>query len=273
MTDVHFTVLGASGYVGSHLVAYLRSCGYAVWAPAKGDTEIFARPLGRVFYCVGLTADFRTRPFETVEAHIGFLADVLQRAQFDALLYLSSTRVYMGGISTHEDAPLTVRPADPSYLYNLSKLAGESLCHACNKQGVRVVRLSNVVGSGMESQSGNFIASLLSEARTGKILLRSDLESAKDYIHIDDVVKGLLLVSLNGSAGIYNLASGENTTHKHWMAWMRQYQGCSFSVELNAPLQYFPVIDVGRLQKDIGFYARTVLNSGEISIKKQRKNI
>lgn len=261
-----FTVLGASGYVGTRLVGYLRSCGYAVWAPARGDAEIFSRPLGHVFYCIGLTADFRTHPFETVEAHIGFLADVLQHAQFDSLLYLSSTRVYMGGVSTSEDARLSVQPEDSSYLYNLSKLTGESLCHARGRPGVRVVRLSNVVGPDMESSSGNFIASLLSDARTGHVLLRSSLDSAKDYIHIDDVVKGLLLVSLKGCSSVYNLASGKNTTHREWMDWIVQHVECSFSVELDAPLQYFPVINAEKLDKEFGFCARFLLDFRMVSI-------
>ena len=169
-----FTVLGASGYIGSRLVAHLQAQGHTVWAPTRGDTEVFTRPLGHVIYCVGLTADFRTRPFDTVDAHVGLLAEVLRRAQFDSLLYLSSTRVYMGAASTHEDAPLSVLPGDPSYLYNLTKLTGESLCHACGRPGVRVARLSNVVGPGMDSASGNLVADLLRQARQGHIVLRSD---------------------------------------------------------------------------------------------------
>lgn len=263
-----FTVLGASGYVGSHLVAHLRSCGYPVWAPARGDVEIFSRPLGHVFYCVGLTADFRTRPFETVEAHVGFLADVLQRAQFESLLYLSSTRVYMGGSSTQEDAPLTVCPAEPAHLYNLSKLAGESLCHASGRPGVRVVRLSNVVGPDMEPTSGNFIASLLNGARMGHIFLQSSLESTKDYIHVNDVMEGLFLIAVKGCSSTYNLASGKNTTHKEWMHWMVQNIGCDFSVELNAQVQHFPEIEVGKMEKEFGFCARSELDFRTVSIKK-----
>lgn len=263
-----FTVLGASGYVGRHLVAHLRSCGYAVWAPARGDAEIFSRPLGHVFYCVGLTADFRTRPFDTVEAHISFLAEVLQRTHFDSLLYLSSTRVYLGCSSTQEDVFLTVNPAEPSYLYNLSKLAGESLCHNSGRSRVRVVRLSNVVGPDMEAANGNFIAMLLSEARKGHIFLQSAMESTKDYIHIDDVVRGLLLIVLNGCVGVYNLASGNNITNREWMDWMEQHEKCSFSVEMNAPQQSFPLIEMGRMKLEFGFVARSVLDFSAISVEK-----
>lgn len=163
-----FTVLGASGYIGSRVVRHLRAEGHAVWAPERGDSSILNRPLGHVLYCVGLTGDFRNRPFDTVQAHVGLLAEILRHANFESLLYLSSTRVYQGAERTDEDAPLTVVPGTPSDLYNLTKLTGESLCHCSGREGVRVVRLSNVVGEGMDPASGNFIATLLQDARSGR---------------------------------------------------------------------------------------------------------
>ena len=43
-----FTVLGASGYIGSRLVAHLQAQGHSVWSPARGAAEVFTRPLGHV---------------------------------------------------------------------------------------------------------------------------------------------------------------------------------------------------------------------------------
>lgn len=254
-----FTVLGASGYIGRHLVAHLRAQGHTVWAPERGDAQVFGRPLGHVFYCVGLTADFRTRPFDTVDAHVVLLSEVLRRAQFDSLLYLSSTRVYMGAASTEEDAPLTVLPGDPSYLYNLTKLTGESLCHASGRAGVRVARLSNVVGPGMDECSGNLVADLVRQARQGVMVLRSHPSSVKDYIHVEDVVQWLLFIALGGKFATYNVASGVQTTHAQWLAWLQVRTGCTVQVTESAPLQHFPPIDVQRLQMEWGVLPRTVL--------------
>jgi nucleoside-diphosphate-sugar epimerase len=253
-----FTVLGASGYIGSRLVAYLRGQGHSVRAPARGDAEVFSQPLGHVLYCVGLTADFRTRPFDTIEAHVGLLADVLRRAQFDSLLYLSSTRVYMGAARTDEDAPLSVVPGDPSYLYNLSKLTGESLCHASGRSGVRVARLSNVVGPGMDAHSGNLVADLVRQAQQGAMLLRSHLDSAKDYIHVDDVVHWLPRIALSGRSVTYNIASGKQTTHGQWLQWLGDRYGSSFEVQEGAPLQRFAPTSVARLHEEFGVVARPV---------------
>lgn len=263
MTGTLFTVLGASGYIGSRLVAHLQAQGHAVWAPARGDAEVFVRPLGHVMYCVGLTADFRSRPFDTVQAHVGLLADVLRRAQFDSLLYLSSTRVYMGATATNEDASLTVVPGDPSCLYNLTKLTGESLCHASGRAGVRVARLSNVVGPGMDAASGNLVADLLHQARHGKVTLRSDPRSAKDYIHVADVLDWLPRITLQGRSTVYNVASGRQTTHAQWLEWLGAHYASRIEIQKNAPLQSFPPINITRLASEFAVAARTVWNLTE----------
>lgn len=258
-----FTVLGATGYIGSRLAAHLRAQGHTVWTPTRGDAGVFTRPLGHVMYCVGLTADFRTRPFDTVDAHVGLLAEVLRRAQFDSLLYLSSTRVYMGATRTDEDAPLTVLPGDPSYLYNLTKLTGESLCHASGRAGVRVARLSNVVGPGMDAASGNLVADLLHQAQQGHIVLRSDPQSAKDYLHVDDLLDWLPRIALEGRAAAYNVASGEQTTHREWLDWLASTHAATVVVAERAPWQSFAPIDVTRLRNEFGWKPRRILVDGE----------
>lgn len=251
-----FTVLGASGYIGSRLVERLRADGHTVWAPARGDGRVLSAPLGHVLYCIGLTGDFRARPFDTADAHVTFLAQVLQRTQFDSLLYLSSTRVYQGAVRTDEGAPLTVQPGDPSYLYNLTKLTGESLCHASGRSHVRVARLSNVVGPGMDAASGNLVADLLHQARNGHVVLRSSLQSAKDYIHIDDVAQVLPRIALAGRAVTYNVASGFQTTHAQWLDWLVACTGCGVTVQPEAPWHGFPPINTERLRSEFGLTPR-----------------
>ena len=139
-----FTVIGASGFIGSHLLAHLQSQGAECFAPRRGERENFGRELGHVIYCAGLTADFREHPFDAVEARdIVYLIEILRSATFDSLLYLSSTRVYAGAAGTGENVRLAVSSLDPDQLYNLSKLTGESVCFATRRGQVRVVRLSN----------------------------------------------------------------------------------------------------------------------------------
>ena len=99
------------------------------------------------------------------------LSEVLQYAHFDSLLYLSSKWVP----PRQEDAFFRCNRAT---LPTLQPCQARSVSSRC-PGAVCVVRLSNVVGSDMESSNGNFIASLLSEARTGHVVLRKDLESSR----------------------------------------------------------------------------------------------
>ena len=41
----HFTVLGANGFIGSHLVRHLGSLGHTVFAPGRNDRSLHAQPL------------------------------------------------------------------------------------------------------------------------------------------------------------------------------------------------------------------------------------
>ena len=140
------TLIGGHGFIGSHLLEELKKTHWDVLVSEKNDPRLLTEELGHVFYCAGLTADFRQRPFDTVHAHVSDVASILQKSAFKSLTYLSSTRVYSGAISTKEDAVLQVNPTDANDLYNLSKLMGESICLQSGKN-VRVVRLSNVYGS------------------------------------------------------------------------------------------------------------------------------
>lgn len=247
-----FTVLGATGVIGRHLVHVLCNAGKEVYAPTRDDEKMWCKPLGHVIYAIGLTADFRQRPFETVEAHVSLLARVLQGADFESLLYLSSTRVYSGATSSHEGALLRVQPDNPSDLYNLSKLMGESLCHATQRASVRIARLSNVVGD-QEVGSDNFLPTLMREARAGRIVLRSAPSSAKDYIHIDDVAALLPRIATLGRERIYNVASGIQVSHAEWTEQLARITGCAVEYQKDAPPQGFIPIDNRRLTQEFSF--------------------
>lgn len=248
-----FTVLGASGSIGSCLQRSLEASGVDVYAPGRDDEGMFDRPLGRVVYCVGLTADFRTRPLETVEAHVGLLREVLERADFDSLLYLSSARVYRGLERGEEDAPLSVRPGDPDDLYNVSKLLGEAVCLAARPE-TKVARLSNVVGPGARSPS--FARSLLETGRDGgEIRVETHPDSAKDYVDIRDVV-ALLPRLFDGRHRIYNVASGRQTTHRELAETIASLTGASVTWAQGATETSFPPVSIERISGEFGFAAR-----------------
>jgi nucleoside-diphosphate-sugar epimerase len=251
MAQMKATVFGANGFVGRALASYLRGKGYDVREVVRGDATWRGADLGHAFYCIGLTADFRSRPFETIEAHCGFLKEVLSGARFSSFVYLSSTRVYARASSTDEAAAIPVIPGDPDDLYNISKLMGESACLGSGLSNARVARLSNVFGEDLESQ--NFLTSVLSDAAQRKAVhLRTSLASEKDYVWIGDVVRALEAIAREGSDPITNVAYGRNTTHGEIMEAVAAATGATISVVPDAPTVRFPEIATQRLDRLIG---------------------
>jgi len=253
------TVLGGTGYVGKNLVSYLRSLGHDVTVPERNRPNISSQVAGHVFYCIGMTADFRTRPFDTVRGHVSLLSDVLEHGEFDSLLYLSSTRIYQGNHDGHEDSGLVVNPLATSDLYNISKIMGESLCVSSGRANVRIARLSNVVGRQVP-QSDNFLPTLSREARAGKITLQTAKTSVKDYIHIDDVVGLLARIAFDGRETVYNVASGMNVMHSEIIDRLAALTQCMVEVLPDAPVIAFPQIQIQRIVKEFGFSPRSVLS-------------
>ena len=252
-------VFGAHGFIGGHLSRRLQEQGWDVLALSRGDERWRGRRLGHVFYCAGLTADFRTRPFETIDAHISFAAEVLRAADFDSFLYCSSTRVYAGCERAVETARLSVDPADPGDLYNLSKLMGEAACLALPRPEVRVARLSNVFGD--DPTSDNFLNSVLCAAvRDGRVVLQSDPGSSKDYVAVEDAAEAMVRIALHGAERLYNVAAGRNTSHGEILASLRAATGCRIETPAGETPQVFAAIAVERLKALGGWAPADVLD-------------
>lgn len=252
-----YTVIGASGFIGGNLTSYLRSLGHQVNTPPRGDVH-HNEHLGRVVYCAGVTADFRTRPFDTVEAHVSLLARYLEHGNFDSFLYLSSSRIYMKSPGGEEKQDIIVNPNDPSDLYNISKAMGEALLLSSGPGNVKVARISNVLGP--DASSSNFVMDLCRQSLTGHIALQTALSSSKDYIHVDDLVRYLHLLSSESARSLYNVASGTNITHRAIVEKIVEFTGCGFSVESSAPEIDQPRIDASALHAEFGLPQRDPLD-------------
>lgn len=247
------TVIGANGFVGSHLTAKLQSLDYEVYCPERSDPAVYSQPLGHLFYCAGITADFRSRPYDVVEAHTGYISRLLQHADFQSLLYLSTTRLYQHSARTNEEANLTVNSNHREDIYALSKLLGESVCLCSNRANVRVARLSNVVGD--DFRSSNFIYSVMKDIMAqGSVTLQSTLDSEKDYVLVQDVVDVLIQIALSGNHFIYNVASGVNLTNQQLVDAWRKVRPFEYRISPSAVRFYFEPIEIQRIRSEFGFH-------------------
>lgn len=242
------TVIGAQGYIGSRLTARLKAAGREVYAPQRGDAQLFQQDLGRVFYCAGLTGDFDARPFDTVEAHVGLLTDVLRAKRFEQIIYLSSTRVYdsLGAAGGREDDRLMFDPTAARNVYDLSKALGENLVLARSSGRGAVARLSNVVDP--EDEAGGFLSNLVSRARVQRdIALDSSPDAVRDYVHVEDVLAALEALEVNDARGIYNVAAGRNVSNAD-LAKLMAEAGWTLSLTGPRSTPDAPRIDVRRLR-------------------------
>lgn len=250
------TVLGASGFIGSHLTDYLKQNNDEVFAPEKGDETIFSKHLGDVVYAIGITSDFRERPLACVDAHVCFLRRLIQEGSFNSLTYLSSTRVYGAGKNTTEKSELTVNPNRLDDIYNISKLMGESIIIHSGRPYMKVVRLSNVLGENQNPDT--FLAQLLHEGfTTGSVTFHQALDSAKDYIYIHDAVFFLRQIAKLSESGIYNLAAGETISNADIADYMESILGFETKVADNAPTRSFTTINIDKIVKIFGVKPRS----------------
>ena len=268
LKDTRATVIGGHGFIGSALARQLSQEGWDCWVPEREAVwPNSERPLGHVFYCAGLTADYYQRPAHTVEAHVGLLARVLQSARYTSLVYLSSTRVYDGmatdsttSVLATEDASFCVNPQQPRHFYDLTKLTGESLCLALGAGRARVARLACVYNNA--SDADGFLPGLLAQvARAphgGTVQVTSSPHFARDYVHVGDVVRALVDIATHGTASAYNVASGENLRNDELAALMEVHTGRRIAFTLDQAVPAPVQVSVERLRKAFGWSPHTV---------------
>lgn len=252
-----FAVFGATGFVGSRLVARLEATGHAVARITRANWPEPGTDLGHVIFTIGMTADFREKPFETVDAQVQKLHAALHDYTYESFLYLSSTRVYRQQADTSEGAALALNPNNPDDLYNATKIAGESLCLTLKNPAIRVARLSNLFGVPAPSQS--FLAAVLAEARrTGRVTFRTAPEAEKDYLDVESAASALIAIALSGRERLYNVASGVNVSNGA-LAETLASLGIACHFELGAPAMRFSPLSVERLAREFGHAPRSLL--------------
>lgn len=256
------TVLGAKGFVGAALVKRLESSGWQCWTPDRLQPwPCKDRSLGVVFYCAGLTADYLVRPFDTMDAHVCTLSRVLQSQHFERLIYLSSTRLYDSlnhEVLGSEYESVRVHSENPRHLYDISKLAGEALCHAVGSGRTRIARLACVYRD--QEDPDGFLGGLLRQVKAcskgDKIQLDSSPHIMRDYVHLDDVIDALEMMAISGDHFIYNIASGTNVRNMDLARLIAKHTGrlVEFGRD-DRPLDV-SVVDAARVRDELGVRLR-----------------
>jgi len=253
------TVLGASGFVGSHLVAELDRAGMAYRAPERNE-PLDSAGLGDVVYCAGITTDLGRRPLDVVASHVGHLESVLRTGRgVSSVVYLSSTRLYRGRGAAVEDSVLELDPANPDRLYDVSKAMGEALALSSGIPAL-VLRLAHVFG--INPASKNFLPSLLRDAvNRGEVTLQTSLESTRNYVGVDDVARSIVALVRAGATGIFNIAGTRAVSHGELTGRLSEITGCAVRVTEGAPTETAPDISIARVSAAIDYAPEPVLDA------------
>lgn len=266
MTVKIATVIGGRGFIGSALTAELEAQGWLCQIVGRGDSPLQYSKLGVVFYCAGHTADYLKDPAATVTSHITVLADILFAREFEKLVYCSSTRLYDDlppSQLADESAILPIDALKPRHFYDLTKLTGESLCHVATQSGVHVVRLSSVYSEAVGSDG--FLGPLLRLAGVAKkgdaIEVASSPNISRDYIHLSDVVHGLIAIAEMGLSPVYNLASGVSLRNADLAQILKKRIDIELIFTDNQRARAYAQIDISLLQQELGVFPSTVETS------------
>lgn len=255
------TIIGGSGFLGAQVLKEFELAGYRCHVPSRDQIpSLKGKQLGVVLFCAGYgRCESVEEKAKVVDGNFNLLSWIMQNCSYERLVYVSSTRIYMGQENTNEDSDCLIGNSDSRKLFNLSKLAAEELCKSDER--CFVVRPSNIYGTALSSPL--FLPSIARDAIKNKLVrMFVSPDYSKDYVSVVDVATGML--SLAGAEEplykIYNVASGENVSAGQIAESLVSSTNCDIEWIENGNDDYFPVTDIRRIKSEFGFSPSSVLD-------------
>jgi UDP-glucose 4-epimerase len=239
-------VIGASGFIGSHLTEELVKNGTVVVAiddlSTPGYTSFeawmnestlkFVRgsaldlPLLRkyftgadyVFHQAFIPNPSGQNNLPNYESNSQAILNVLQAARDTSVkkvVFASSSAVYGNDPEIPKREDMNISPQSP---YGVIKFIGEQYCLAFTRfHGLPTVNLRyfNVYGprQRLESQLATAIPRFIHHVKKGlPPVIYGDGEQTRDFVFVKDVVSANILAAKSDAAGIYNIGSGISVT-------------------------------------------------------------
>lgn len=155
------------------------------------------------------------------------------------IVLISSIGVYGSEEDGYEDLYTEVNSPKTESIYSSTKVTTESLGLAFAKEfkvPTLIVRLSNVYGP--NQPQGALIPDLLSQMREPNASIAMGSSTPiKDFIHIDDVLSGLISLITTKNIGIgeiFNLCSGEKCSVKKILEQLVEYTKFRGTIEIDS---------------------------------------
>ncbi len=294
-------VLGANGFIGSHLVDALikdghqvrcfdryKSSNYTFQSHPSKDIEIFRgdflnrsnlsdalNGIDYVFHFISTTnpktAD--SDPLIDIETNVKMSVELFHlcvERSVKKVLFASTGGAIYGDQATseplHEDLPS--RPVSP---YAIGKLTIEHyLRYFGKKHGLdyMVYRISNPYGPRQNTLSGQGVISIfLDLIRQGKpVPVFGDGNMVRDYIYVDDIITRIVKTfSLPSKEHIYNLGAGRGYSVNEIIDGIERVVGKAIHKEfVGVPATFVEkvVLNTERFEKEFGRFILTPLEDG-----------
>lgn len=215
MIEGPILVTGSSGFIGQALCQDLKSRGVPIRefdlnGPFSQDIRYAKTVEDAVMGCRGIVHLAAMTRVETCEkdkygcwlANVNGTQNLVMAANKQStppwMVFASSREVY--GAAGNPQFPVTeTNGYCPINTYGLSKMAGELIVQD-SELPTAILRLANVYGSKFDL-SARVIPTLLRRAREGLPLLIDNPDHVLDFVHIDDVVRGIVLAMQHLSDG------------------------------------------------------------------------
>lgn len=290
-------VIGANGFIGSHLVDALVGAGHDVTAfdrfsssaptfdatnarilpgefLSRSDLEEAVRGQDMVFHFLSTTTpataesdptlDIRTNVAQTVE-----LLESCVSAGVGRFVFASTGGAIYGqqgkAVYSETDRALPISP------YGIGKLSIEHYLdyfRATHGLESTVLRVSNPYGTRQRPnrKQGLIPIALRQIARGAPVLQFGDGSMVRDYVYVEDLVRMILpIVDQVPQHQTYNLGSGAGTSVSEVFDSLRRMTGVDFAIDRRPQPKTFVdrvVLDIGRYRAEFGEQEFTSLDGG-----------
>jgi GDP-4-dehydro-6-deoxy-D-mannose reductase len=269
-------VTGGSGFIGKRLCEMLTQDGFQLISinSSHGDiaelstlSALDGQKIYHVFHLAGNTFVPKSweQPHEFVKTNVLGTSAVLDFCKRNALsLTYVSAYIYGNEVNNPIQEESVCRPNNP---YALTKRMGEELCKFyADFMGLKVniVRPFNVYGPG---QDANFlIPFIVRQAKESDSIQVKDLFPKRDYIHLDDLVGGLIKAMDYKEFAVFNMGSGKSYSVKELIDLVLLVAGKNlpvFSDQKIRPNEISDTIaDISKARQLLGWAPETDLKKG-----------
>jgi len=161
------------------------------------------------------------------------LMDLCRRRNIKNLIIASTGGAIVGETGSLISEDSFPQPISP---YGASKLAVESMGHSYNEcygMNISCLRFSNVYGP-RSNRKESVVARFLKTILSGKNLnIYGDGNQERDYIFVEDVVRGINMVMAQKKKGVFQLSTGATTSVNKLIKIIQEVVGSKYDIKVN----------------------------------------